>query len=129
MSIKMETGTGYFSPKDVDVKSASHGYNGASMGGTKREFISAKMGNNFPRPNDINNASNGQTDGHNMGAPAQTRGYPNASPVGAAPNTIKSITGRKEYMPKSGDAKMASSGEGPNSKGGMSRSFPKKGMK
>lgn len=113
-SINEKTGQNHWSPKKGDVKNASNGGNAASKGGTTREFGNAKPGNNFGRPVAHNNASKGQTDGHNMGRPAQTRSYPN-----------KSVSKDKYYCGKAGDAKNASNGEGPNSRGGTTRTFPK----
>ena len=129
MKMKYETGSKAFCPTTSDVKNASNGDNGASRGGTKREFPSSVNGGTFARPAAQNNATKGQTDGHNMGRPGQTRSYPSSGPTSAASNDLSSKSGKNEFVPKSGDAKMASSGEGPNSKGGMSRSFPKKGGK
>lgn len=125
MKMKMESGTQQFCPKPGDAKNASQGDNGASRGGTKRDFPASTNGNTFSRPAAQNNASQGQTDGHNMGRPGQTRAYPNAGPTGVVSNALSAKNGKGEFCPKPGDAKDASAGEGPNSKGGMSRSFPK----
>ncbi len=115
----------YYSPGRSDSKNASASENGASRGGTKREFGMGKMGNTFPRPNELNNASQGQTDGHNMGAPSQTRAYPNKMHALKGPNTISLKAGQDAFSPKAGEAKSASGGYGPNSMGGTNRNFMK----
>lgn len=111
---KSKSGNSHFSPKASDAKNASEGGNGASRGGTQRTFPASTNGNNFARPAAQNNASEGQTDGHNMGRPAQTRAYGGGATGGG-----------NQYCPKAGDAKSASDGEGPNSTGGTTRSYPK----
>jgi len=111
-----KTGQKQYSPKPADAKNASDGANGASRGGTTRSFGEGMSGNNFPRPAAQNNATNGQTDGHNMGRPGQIQSYPNKAVKGA---------GGSAYCGKASEAKDASAGEGPNSKGGTKRTYPK----